>query len=153
MTPALREKVRGFQLVVEPTGSDEFGVRLELTNGSVTTPAKTLASLRPREIASLMDALQAALRASHLQRTVLSSSRRKPILLDEAAGVRLALALVAVEPISRWSRREAILGGVAVMSTEEAYYWFARTTGPIASRARRALRILLADDGRSGIGA
>jgi hypothetical protein len=56
-----------------------------------------------------------------------------------------------VEPISKWRRREEILGGVAAMSAEEAYYWFARTTGPIASRARRALRIMLSDDGRSGI--
>jgi hypothetical protein len=146
------EAVRGFRLVVEPTGSDEFGVRLEQTNGG-GSPPKVLARIRPREIVTLMDPLHEALRASHCQRTVLSLSRRKPIVLDEAAGVRLALALAAVEPISKWRRREEILGGVAAMSAEEAYYWFARTTGPIASRARRALRIMLADDGRSGIGA
>jgi hypothetical protein len=152
MRPASRETIRGFQLVIEPNGSDEFGVRLEQTNGG-GSPAKVLASIRPRDIASLMDPLHEALRVSWHQRTVLSPSRKKPIGLDEAAGVRLALALVAVGPISRWSRREEILGGVAAMSTEEAYYWFARTTGPIGSRARRALRIMLADDGRSGIGA
>jgi hypothetical protein len=150
MRATSREPVRGFRLVIEPTGSDEFGVRLEQTNGG-GTPPKVLASIRPREVASVMDPLHEALRVSRYQRTVLSPSRRKPIMLEEAAGVRLALALVAVEPISKWRRREEILGGVAAMSAEEAYYWFARTTGPIASRARRALRIMLSDDGRSGI--
>lgn len=38
------------------------------------------------------------------------------------------------------------------MSEEEAYYWYAKTTRPDSgARALRALRILLADDGRSGI--
>ena len=153
MSVTARETVRTFRLVIEPTGSDEFGIRLEQTNGGAGSPPKVLASIRPQEIASVMDPLHEALRASRYQGTVLSPSRRKPIVLDEAAGVRLALALVAVQPISKWRRREEILGGVAAMSAEEAYYWFARTTGPIASKARRALRIMLSDDGRSGIGA
>jgi len=38
------------------------------------------------------------------------------------------------------------------MSDEEAYYWYAKTTrSESGNRAIRALRILLADDGRSGI--
>lgn len=152
MSATSRETVREFRLIIEPTGSDEFGVRLEQTNGSASPP-KVLAKIRPSEVVSVINPLHEALRASRYQRTVLSPSRKKPIVLDEAPGVRLALALVAVEPISKWRRREGILGGVAAMSTEEAYYWFARTTGPIASRARRALRIMLVDDGRSGIGA
>jgi hypothetical protein len=112
-----------------------------------------LAKIRPSEVVSVIAPLHEALRASRYQRTVLSPSRKKPIVLDEAAGVRLALALVAVGPISKWRRREEIIGGVAVMSTEEAYYWFARATGPIGNRARRALRIMLAEDGQSGTGA
>lgn len=144
-------KVRGFRLVVEPAGVDLYGLRLEETNGNMTTPPTTLIDLRPDEVAAVMEPLQDALRESRQQRTTLSPSRRKPIPLDEPAGVRLAVALLAVDPISLRIRREAILGGVSAMSTEEAYYWFSRVTGPIASRARRALRILLADDGRTGI--
>jgi hypothetical protein len=38
------------------------------------------------------------------------------------------------------------------MSDEEAYYWYAKTTRKNSGRrALRALRILLADDNRTGI--
>ena len=63
MRPASRETIRGFQLVIEPNGSDEFGVRLEQTNGG-GSPAKVLASIRPRDIASLMDPLHECLGTS-----------------------------------------------------------------------------------------
>jgi len=36
------------------------------------------------------------------------------------------------------------------MSVEETFYWYAKSVGPDASRARRALRILLADDKTGG---
>ena len=144
-------KIRGFRIIVESVSIDDYGIRLEETNGRAITPPKHLASLRPEEVVDVSDVLQQALRESHQPRTSLSPGRRKPIPLEEPAGVRLALALIAVEPIKKHSRRHAILSGIAGMSTEETYYWFARTTGPIAQRARRALRILLADDGRTGI--
>ena len=32
------------------------------------------------------------------------------------------------------------------MSTEETYYWYSKCIGVDANRARKALRILLADD-------
>lgn len=144
-------KVRGFRLIVEPESTDDYGLRLEETNGSAATPPKLIAHLRANEVQSVADVVLQALRESHQPRTSLSAGRRKPIPLAEPAGVRLALALVAVEPIAKSSRRYAILSGIAAMSPEEAYYWFARATGPIAQRARRALRILLADDGRTGI--
>ncbi|MDA8040739.1 MAG: hypothetical protein M0Z69_16625 [Actinomycetota bacterium] len=141
-------RVRGFRLVVEPRGPDQYGLRLEETNGSQSTAPKLLAELKPDEVRSLTEPLQRAIKESRLPRTVLAPTRKRPVVLDEAAGVRLALALMAVEPISRPRRRESILIGVGNMSDEEAYYWFARTTGQIGSRARRALRLLLADDGK-----
>ncbi len=151
MSATEHTKIRGFRIIVEPEPADDYGLRLEETNGSATTPPKLIAHLRAHEVQSVADVVQQALRESHQPRTSLSAGRRKPISLAEPAGVRLALALIAVEPITKTSRRRAILSGIAAMSPEEAYYWFARTTGPIAQRARRALRILLADDGRTGI--
>ncbi|RME83093.1 MAG: hypothetical protein D6775_09080, partial [Caldilineae bacterium] len=57
----------------------------------------------------------------------------------------LALLILAVQPLRRVDRVDAIVGGVARMSDEEAYYWFSKCSlGPQAQRARRALRILLA---------
>jgi hypothetical protein len=151
MTMTHHSKIRGFRLVVEPASADSYGLRLEEMNGTAVTPPKLISQVRPNEVPDVADILQQALRESHQARTALSSGRRKPIPLGEAAGVRLALALIAIEPVAKASRRSAILSGIAAMSTEEAYYWFARTTGPIAPRARRALRILLADDGRTGL--
>jgi hypothetical protein len=142
---------RGFRLIVEPTDTDLYGLRLEQTNGSMATPPVPIAAIRANDVEGLVDALQFAIKESKQPRTVLSAGRRKPIILDESAGVRLALTLIAAEPITKRSRREAILGGVAAMSSEETYYWFAKVTGSASARARRALRILLADDGRTGI--
>ena len=142
---------RGFRLIIEPADTDSYGLRLEQTNGSSATPPVPIATLRPSDVEGVTDALQLAVKESKQPRTALSAGRRKPIILDESAGVRLALTLIAAEPIAKRSRREAILGGVAAMSSEETYYWFAKVTGSAAARARRALRILLADDGRTGI--
>ena len=93
------------------------------------TPPAPIATLRPNDVEGVADALQLAVKESKQPRTVLSAGRRKPIILDESAGVRLALTLIAAEPITKRSRREAILGGVAAMSSEETYYWFAKVTG------------------------
>ena len=150
MTPE-RTPTRGFRLVVEPVDTDSYGLRLEQTNGNLAAPPLPIATVRASEVEGVAEAVHHAVKESMQARTALSAGRRKPIVLDESAGVRLALALIATEPIAKRSRREAILAGVAGMSSEETYYWFAKVTGPAASRARRALRILLADDGRTGI--
>ena len=142
---------RRFQLIVVPEDTDNYSLRLEQINAGDSTTSVQMATLKPHEVAEMVDSIQSALRSSKHPRSVLSAGRRKPIVLDETAGVRLALTLIAAKPVAKRSRREAILGGVAAMSSEETYYWFAKATGPRAPRARRALRILLADDGRSGI--
>jgi len=144
-------QTRAFSLTVEPTLTDDYGVRLEVATGNPDHPWQTIAHVPPANLAGVADPLQQALRESRQPRTVLSASRRKSIPLDEPAGVRLALALLAAEPVNKHSRRNAILSGIVAMSTEEAYYWYAKATGPHANRARRALRILLADDGRTGL--
>ena len=142
---------RVFQLIVLPVDTDTYCLRLEQVNAGDSTSSAQIATLNPHEVVEMADPIQLALKSSKQPRSVLSAGRRKPIVLDETAGVRLALTLIAAEPVTKRSRREAILGGVASMSSEETYYWFAKVTGSTAPRARRALRILLADDGRSGI--
>jgi hypothetical protein len=77
---------------------------------------------------------------------VLATDRDTPVTLDEVAGVRLALTLLATQPISRHDRIRALVAGVNAMSVEESYYWYAKCVRPEAARARRALRLLLADD-------
>lgn len=145
-----RAGIRTFRLTVQSAltrsgGGDRYGIRLEeeYADGERTL-ASTVASATPLQTARVLDALVAAVRASGHQAGVLSLSRRKPIPLDEAAGVRLALALLAAQPVSKPDRIRRIVAGVSAMSTEETYYWYAKAVGPDAERIRRALRLFLA---------
>lgn len=143
---------RSFRLVVEPDIGEKFGVRIEETNGNPEKVLGVAARIRPDQLRRLTDPLMAALRSSGHQPAILTSSRKAPVLLDEQAGVRLAIAARAVEQVNKTSRAHAILEGIASMSDEEILYWWAKTTNPTSgSRALRALRILLSDDGRTGI--
>lgn len=110
------------------------------------------ARIRPNQLTRLTDPLGIALRRSGHQPAILTANRKAPVLLDESAGVRFALAARAVDQINRSSRAHSILEGLASMSDEETLYWWAKVNTPTSGiRALRALRILLADDGRTGI--
>lgn len=142
---------RGFRLTIERSDSDSYGLTLEETNGRPehTTLA---ARLGPDRLTPFLQALRIALRESGHPHTIVGPSRKAPVVLAEPAGVRFALAIKAAAPLNRPSRRQAVLEGIAAMSDEEAYYWYAKTTrSESGARALRALRILLADDGRTGI--
>lgn len=98
---------------------------------------------------AVADHLLEALRANGYRATDLAraAGREKPFYLDEPTGVRLALILLAVKPLSRHDRIEAIGEEVRAMGDEEAYYWFSKcTAGPHARRAQKALRVLLAGE-------
>jgi hypothetical protein len=103
------------------------------------------ARVDPGRVPLISDSVAWALSASRVPRTALGPQRRRPIALDEAAGVRLALVVIGAGPLAKRSRVAQLEGGVAAMSVEEAYYWYAKCVGVEASRARRALRLLLAE--------
>lgn len=144
--------VRAFRLSLVPAPAragegDRYGIRLEeaYAEGDRTLAA-TVASATPLQTSRVLDALVAAVRASGHQAGVLSATRRKPVPLDEPAGVRLALALLATQPVSKPERIRQIVAGVSLMSAEETYYWYAKAVGPNADRVRRALRLFLAEE-------
>ncbi len=98
---------------------------------------------------AVMDHLLAALRANDYKATDLARAvgSKTPFYLDEFSGLRLALILMAVKPLVRHDRIEAIGQGIQAMSAEEAYYWFSKcTAGPDAVHAQKALRVLLAGE-------
>ncbi len=98
---------------------------------------------------AVADHLLAALRANGYRATDLArfAGRDTPFYLNELSGVRLALILMAVKPLTSHRRIEAIGQGVQAMGDEEAYYWFSKcSAGPEAARAQRALRVLLAGE-------
>lgn len=144
MTERLAE--RCFRLFVEPHDGDAFGLRLEERNGRVDAPPYVVVRASPKVVGRVSATVLDALRASDQPRSALHARRVKPIELHAAAAVRLALVLTGIAPLRKTRRVEAVERGVAAMSTEEAYYWYARCMGADAPRARRALRLLLASE-------
>jgi hypothetical protein len=126
---------------------DRYGVVLEeaYSDGARTLTSQ-VASATPLQCARVLDALVHAVHSSGHPASVLSARRQKPVPLDEAAGVRLALTLLAAQPISKPTRVRQIAAGIASMSTEETYYWYAKAVGPDGDRIRRALRLFLAEE-------
>jgi hypothetical protein len=149
--PTTRPPARGFRLVVEPHDAGTYDLRLEETNGAPGNTT-TVARLGADRLTAYLGAIRNALTESGHKPTVLAPNRRTPINLREPAGVRLALTLNAGAPLTKPARRSAVIEGVATMSDEEAYYWYAKTARANGGRrALRALRILLSNDERSGV--
>lgn len=133
---------RTFTIVVVPEEVGEYSLDINVaTNGT----GVTIARLADRQLERLRSAVVTALTASAYARTVVSPTRKAPIQLSEDAGVRLVLTTLATEPLSKPSRIETIRIGIDAMTSEEALYWYAYSTGPAASRGLKALRILLAE--------
>lgn len=145
-TTSEAEAVRTFRITVRPANSDQYGIDLSETYGPGTGPTTPVLTATAAQVNRVTDVLIAAVKASGHTPGRLATQRDQPIPLDEAAGVRLALTLFATQPITKNDRIRALVAGINSMSVEETFYWYAKTVGPAASRARRALRILLADD-------
>ncbi len=139
---------RGFRLTVIDSDGTTYGLSVAETNGQ---PDHTtdVATITARELQRLGDTVQTALRSSKKPPTSVHPARRQPVDIDEAPGVRLVLAALAIEPLRRRDRVREILEGVNAMSDEEAYYWYAKVTHPVSgSRCLRAMRLLLSEDER-----
>lgn len=98
---------------------------------------------------SVMDVVLDALRHSGYSAPDLHANRKAPFRLSEENGVRLALLFLAVRPVSKLARVEAISRAIRLMSGEELYYWFSKCAvadRSMAERAQKALRMLLADE-------
>lgn len=146
MTPTNGSKPRGFQLTVEPVSAADYGLRLDEIDGTGQKAKRPVVSLGPSASRRLVEQAMDALQASGFHRSDLSAQRRQPFRLQEHLGVRLALAMVATGPLHKWARVEAVLSGVGRLSDEETYYWYAKCLGADASRGRRAIRLLLAEE-------
>lgn len=141
--------VRAFQLIVrsDSVHPDRYGVTVQ------EIYRRYPAGVLPRKVAAspalrtchVLEHVVAAVRTSGHRPSVLGPHQRDPIALDEAAGVRLALTLLATAPLNRGDRIRAVAAGVAAMSVEETYYWYSLCLGPRSSAARRAVRALLSD--------
>jgi hypothetical protein len=130
--------------VVDPTERGNFGVQLTESGGSEQVALSV--KLTPTQTARVIDSILAALRESRLKAAQLHAGRVKPLKLSEPAGVRLALAMLATKPLSNRRRLTEVESGVAMMGTEETYYWYAKCTGESANQAQQAMRVLLSSE-------
>ena len=136
---------RWFQLTLAPSHDDGFGVTLSECL-EIAGPSIEIAAANPAQTARVLDEILACVRASGLGTAALTFAKNDSVPLDEAAGVRLALVILATTPLTKHERVRAIASGINAMSLEETYYWYSKCVGDDASRAQRALRLLLADD-------
>lgn len=141
------DAARAFRITVKPARSDTFGLVLEETYGdNGYTLATQVTTATPAQTGRISDAVFAAVRGSGHAPSVVAFKRKAPIRLEEPDGVRLALILLTTQPVAKHVRVRALVAGVNAMSTEETYYWYSKCIGTDAARARKALRILLADE-------
>jgi hypothetical protein len=142
---------RGFHLVVHPTErmDGRYAITVRETNGARDN-AREVALLPAERLDAGHGPLADALRASKLAGTALKGTRRTPVPLAEDAGVRVALALNVISGITKPGRTSRLLDGMARLSDEECFYWYAQTVGAgdDATQRRRfkALRIFLAEE-------
>jgi hypothetical protein len=144
-----------FTMTVQTLGDNEavatiFQQRSPAVPGGRPIPRERLASVTGLPFVALKDEIQEALRANHHKPAVLS--QRRSIELNEASGVRLALLFKTVTALASLNAIGAMQRGIATMSEELCYYWFALCYGERADRAVRALHILygaetLSDEG------
>ena len=123
--------------------SEHYGFLLVETFGDVSEP---IVSVGVEHAKFFRRAVTGAVKESGYLASAVSAQRRTPFALKQEPGVRLALAALTALPVVRTERRRTIVARIESMSSEEALYWYSKTTGPEGKRALRALRLLLADD-------
>ena len=130
MTAPVVSTAAHFRLTIDPEDTADRAYRVTV---EATTPGRkealTVAQVPPHRLTTLTGALADAMVASGHKRTVLKVTRKTPIPLDETAGVRVALAIRASDRVSKTSRVSRLLEGVARLSDEECFYWYAHTIG------------------------
>lgn len=131
-----------FQDRVEPPGAQRQLYQ------DAKRPLQHIAELGDARLKAVADQVLDALKRSGYRATDLQVSRREPFYLDEESGVRLGLLFLAIIPVTKLRRIEAISEGIRHLTSEEAYYWYSKCTrGATAARAQKAFRVLLSDEG------
>lgn len=140
-----------FELQVIPRGDAAYGLALyqkrPRANGAPDTGPAKVVQVWGDPLRCVMDQVLAALRKSKYRPSDLRRSRQAPFNLAEEEGVRLGVLFLAVKPLRKLARIEAISERVRAMEPEELYYWYSKSTAaPGGTRARKAFRILFAEE-------
>ncbi len=137
----------GFLLRVVPEGDAGYSLDLCQSGNRPEAEPASLVRLKGDPLKAIIDQVLGALRKAGYKATDLGRGRRDPFRLDEPGAVRLGVLFLAVKPLRKVTRMQAISEQVARMEPEELYYWFSKMTARTgADRARRALRVLIAQE-------
>lgn len=146
-----RETLRRFELRVEPR--EDRGYQLSLwqstpvRRGRGPVAPSLVARVQGDPLRLVLEQILALLKSAGYRPSELGPQRREPFTLKEEDGVRLGLLFLAVKPLRKLHRIESVADRVRSMETEEAYYWYSKTTTPESGpRGQRALRLLLAEE-------
>ena len=146
---ATADETRTFQLVAQkPNAKGAYGLRVFEMYGPDERLTNLIVAASPAQTARVADVIVTAARRVGNRPSDLAGKDGGIVTLDEATGVRTCLTLLATQPITRTERIRALVAGIDDMSVEETYYWYAKCIGPRAAAARKAIRILLADQDR-----
>lgn len=141
------DETRTFQVVTQKiTAKGTYGLRVFEVYGPDARLTNLVVTASPAQTARVADVIVNATRRAGHRPSDLAGKDGGTITLDEATGVRTCLTLLATQPITRTERIRALVAGIDDMSVEETYYWYAKCIGPRAAAARKAIRVLLADD-------
>ncbi len=88
-------------------------------------------------VSAVAEPLRTVLRRSGISGRRWSSNR--PLELDPRTGEQAELLLLAVKPLRRTDRINRIAEGIAQMGTEEAAYWYAKSTRRGGLKALRTI--------------
>jgi hypothetical protein len=102
-----------------------------------------VARLDPIRVRALQDLVREAIEDTPAEISEVLRGGDGFVFLPEPAGVRLAVAFRGVKPLQRIDRMRSLARGVARMSDEECYYWYAKCRSPTSPNGEKALRILL----------
>ena len=142
-----------FELRVVAEQSQDYGLALyrmpsrgEHVNGS-GHDWRQIVSIHGTPMRAVMDQILSSIKQAGYRPSDLARSRKAPFLLNEETGVRLGLLMLAVKPLRKSSRMTDISEQIQSMASEEAYYWFSKTTDHrVGRRSQKAMRILFAKE-------
>ena len=140
-----------FELRIFSAEQDDYGLALyripargENGNGAARD-WQLVVRIHGTPMRAVMDQILMTIKQAGYRSSDFSRSRKAPFLLNEESGVRLGLLMLAVKPLRKSSRMTDISEQVQSMASEEAYYWFSKSTDhQVGRRSQKAMRILLA---------
>jgi hypothetical protein len=139
-----------FELRVFPQGSSAYGVALfeHRAQGAGEKPAfDKIVQVWGDPLRAVIESVLTAIRRSGYRPTDLRPNRQVPFDLKDDEAVRLGLLLLAVKPLRKHSRIDAITQRLREMEPEEIYYWYSKSTSQTdGRRAQKALRVLIAQE-------